>query len=239
MITRVLEDIYVYIDKVQEITDTLSGASNFSLTNDSIGGIVDYGVIEIIVNSGIYDGLTISSNFNTMEISKPLAEGDSLLLDLREEFYTLNGSVFFIDDRLVLEDDVNNTISLAFSGTGDLQVNYTRRQIITNNDDLYFCTGFDMTDNSEIIKSVNIKAQTKIRKTAKKDYQWSINGLCNDQELQKFQSDSGLFRLRLIDEEGVEMQKLANCSIASFQQGASDGGDYTYSLNGSFEKIFN
>lgn len=239
MITLVHEDIFIYIDKLEEITDTLSGASDFSLTNDATGSIVDYGLLYITVNSGSYEALTLSSDLNSVDIIQPLTEGDSMVLDLRNKRYTLNGSVFFIDDYLMLEDDANNTLSLSFFGSGDLEVNYTRNQCVTNDNDLMFCSSLSHNDNSDIITKTNVKGQVKYLKTAKKTYTWDISVLCNDTELEKFESSSGYLRFRLVDEEGMDLGKLSNCVVASIQKSSSDGGDYTCSLSGSFEKFFN
>jgi hypothetical protein len=238
MITLVHEDIYVYIDKIEEKMNTLSGINTFDFSNDSTDSIVDPGVVEIIAKSGSYESLSMYAGFNTITINKPLSEGDIMVLNLRDRFYTLNGVPFLLDGALQMENDTNHTLSLSFVGSGGLDVTYRRNQVFENDMDLFFCTGLDVSQNNEIIKSVNIKAETKVRKTAKKDYQWSINGLWNDTELQKFESSSGLFRLRLVDEDGLGLEKLANCVIASFQKGSSDSGDYNYALNGSFDKIF-
>lgn len=239
MLTLVHEDIYIYIEKVEEQIQTLSGASNFSLTNNSLGSIVDLGVIEISVKSGSYTSLKMSSGTKNITINKPLPSGSSLVLDLREMYYTLNGSPFFLNDYLELKDDANNTISLSFVGTGTVDVKYTRRQVIKNDNDLMFCTSLSHNDNSDIITKTNIKGETKYIKTAKKSFSWDISVLCNDTELEKFESSSGYLRFRLVDEDGVDLGKLSNCVVASVQKGSSDGGDYTCSLNGSFEKFFN
>ena len=239
MITLVHEDIFIYIDKVESVTQSLSGASDFSLTNNSTGSIVDYGSIEINVNSGSYTGLTMSNGVDNITINKPLTAGDTMVLDLRDKHYTLNGSVFFLDDYLTLEDDANNTISLSFVGTGELEVNYTRNQCVTNDNDLMFCSSLSHNDNSDIITKTNVKGQVKYLKSAKKSYSWDISVLCNDTELEKFESSSGYLRFRLVDEEGMDLGKLSNCVVASIQKSSSDGGDYTCSLSGSFEKIFN
>lgn len=238
MLTLVHEDIYVYIDKIQEQLQTVTGTSAVNLSNDARGSVVDQGVIEITINSGSYTAIQIGSGFNSIKINKPLSEGDIILLDLRDRYYTHNDVPFFLETMLDMRDDTNHTINVAFTGTGAFEINYRRNLPVMNNNDLFFCTGLDVSENSEIAKRTNIKAQTKLRKTAKKDYTWSINGLWNDTELNKFESDSGMLRLRLVDESGMELEKLSNCVISSFQKSSSDSGDLTYSLNGSLEKIF-
>ncbi|MEC3606307.1 hypothetical protein P9126_04740 [Bacillus glycinifermentans] len=238
MLTLVHEDIYVYIDKIEEQIQSFSGTSEFVLSNIAYKSIVDQGVIEINATSGSYTSLSLSDGTETLSINQPLSAGDKVVVDLRERFYTLNGAPFLLDGFLELEDDKENTLTLSLTGAGTTEVKYKRNQVVENQMDLYFCTGIDISDNREIVKRTNVKGETKIYKTAKKEYQWSINGLWNDTEIQKFNSSSGLFRLRLVDEDGVEMEKLANCVISSFQKNSSDSGDYTYTLNGNCEKIF-
>ena len=238
MITLIHEDIYVYVDKIEENIQTLSGANNFALTNNSTQSIVDKGLVEIVVNSGSYTGLTLSDGTNTLTITKPLPTGSLIEIDLRNNSYKVDGSLFLFDTVLELKDDFNNALNLVITGTGTATVKYKRNLVVVNNNDLYFCTGLDVSQENDVVYKTNIKGEIKLRKGEKKTFKFGINGLWNETELDKFESGSGMFRLRLVDEDGVELEKLVNCVIASFQKGSSDGGDYTYSLNGSCEKIF-
>ena len=238
MITLVHEDIYVYIDKIEEQTQSVSGTTAISLNNNATDSVVDPGVIKITITSGSYTGVTVSNGTDTLTINKPLATNDVLVLDLRNRRYTLNGTPLFCDAVLDLKDDTFNIINISFTGTGNANIEYTRNQVVLNNSDLYFCTGLNVNQNEEILKTTNIKGKTRNRKTAKKEFTWGISGLWNKTELSKFESSTSLFRLRLVDEEGTELETLANCMISSFQKSSSEGNDFTYSLDGTCEAIF-
>ena len=238
MLTLVHEDIYLYVDRLEEQKQTINSTTNATLINDSRQSVVDHGVITITVTSGSYTGVTVSSETDTLSIYKPLATNDVLVLDLRSRRYTLNDVPFFCDTVLDLKDDTNNTISISFTGTGNANVDYTRNQVVLSNNDLYFCTGLNVNQNGEVVKATDIKGKTRTRKTAKKEFTWSISGLWNETELQKFESSTDLFRFRLVDEDGVDLDKLANCVISSVQKSSSENNDFTYSLDGVCEAIF-
>ena len=238
MLTLVHEDIYLYIDRLEEQKQIINSTTNATLINDSRQSVVDPGVITITVTSGSYTGVTVSSETDTLSIYKPLATNDVLVLDLRNRRYTLNGTPLFCDAVLDLKDDTFNIINISFTGTGNANIEYTRNQVVLNNSDLYFCTGLNVNQNEEILKTTNIKGKTRNRKTAKKEFTWGISGLWNETELKKFESSTGLFRFRLVDEEGTELETLANCMISSFQKSSSEDNDFTYSLDGTCEAIF-
>lgn len=238
MLTLVHEDIYVYIDKIEEIIKSKTGANTFAFSNDSKRQIADPGIFYIEIKEGEYNSLSIEGKYNTVTLTKPLPKGTIILLDFRNSHFKVNGEIVFLDDVFRVQDDDYQEVALHLSGQGEAKVKYFYLSAVENDSDLFFCTSLDVTEAVDIIKGTNVKNQTKLLKTAKKDYTWSINGLWNRDEIGKFASGTKFLRLRFIDEEQNHLETLSNCFVSNVQRGSSEDADYAYSISGTCEGIF-
>lgn len=240
MITLVHEDIYLYIDPVQLDLLTLNNdnANPMTLYNDATEQVVDNGILTIEGVSGSVTGFTINDETKTIPVSVSIGVGDVVVMNFRERYYTKNGVPFLLNNYVEFEDNVVNALILSFSGTGSTEVKYEYYRPFLNNDDLFYCTSFDLNETISTIEKNNIKNQTKNIKNGKKSYTVSINGLWNETEVEKFESESGYFRLRLIDEEGFELDKISNFVINQIQKSSSELSDLTYNISGVCDKVF-
>lgn len=234
MITLYHEDIDVFVDPVELVTLNESG-STYSVINDSIKTIGDLGKMTITVTSGSFTQLVIDMGYDTLTIDMPLPLNSVLVLDFNKMQFTLDGSPIFLNSLPVIQNNVSTTINFYFTGTGTSTLVYEYLKPTINNDSVQFVTSLDAVKNTEIKGKTNLFAKNSYTNTAKKDYQWSINGLCNETEIAKFK---GIFRLRLVDLDGTELETLANCHVLSLQKGSTELTDYTFSITGLCEEIF-
>jgi hypothetical protein len=235
MSTLVHEDIYVYVDPIEENSITKTGSS-IKFVNDSTNKVSDLGVFDITITSGSFSNLTITTPLGTLNTGIPFALNDHIVLDFRELHFTKNGTLIFLEDAIELGNNDISDIDLSFVGTGSATVKYSHTKVIPSNVDLYFCESLDYGEAISRLSKVNIKNETKVLKGEKKDYSFGINGLWNDGELNKFSPE---FNLRLVDEEGKKIDILSGCRIdSSNKSSSSGGGDFSYSLSGIFKKIF-
>lgn len=241
-ITLKHEDIYVYIYKIQSATQTITGstASSISLTNNATNMIADYGELTISVTSGTLTGFILTANSKTISKTVSVTSGQNIKIDLRNKmiYHSANGVTLLGSYDDILNDNASNTITLTCNGTCTKNISYVRNQVTTNNNDLYYCEGLDYSTDSEINSTKDVKGKIKFSKSEKKSHNWSINGLWNNVEFEKFNSPTGRISLKLVDIDLNVLNILANCNITSSSKSSSDDGDYTYSLSGNCEEIY-
>ena len=235
-VTLVHEDIYVYVDPVQEITDTKTAANDFTFTNDAIEQTADIGVFELTVMSGNYSNVVITIGNKTSTINVALAAGEKMVLDFRNRHFMKGGSMYFVDNDIGnLNDNDIGDISIALTGTGSVEITRRYEKAQLNNNDIWFLESVSVDTSYERPKKIIYNGQEKNLKGEKKVHSFSINGLWSQDELRKF---ANKFRMRLVTEDGVKLETLANCAIGSISKNSSSGGDFTYAISGSCEQIF-
>ena len=237
-ITLMHEDIYVYIDKVRENRQLVTGNTLMTITNDATGMVADYGKMIFTVISGNYTKITLSCNGRQLNVYEYITTNNTVEIDLRNKCGKLNGRHFLLDNYITLFDDAINTIKVTLTGSGTINCEYIHNAVINNNNDLYYCQSLNVGKTKEIHSKTNVKGRKILLKTDKKSFNWSINGLWNSEEIDKFNSDTGMICIRVIDIDGNVLDNLANCLITSVSKDSSEGGDYTYAISGECMDIF-
>jgi hypothetical protein len=235
MNTLVHEDIYVYTDPITTVVETKTGTT-FEFTNNATENIIDPGILEITVASGSFTKVNFTVGEQQMNITVPLTVNDKLVLDFRNNIFKKNGSLIFTDNILSFEDDSYVIINLTLTGTGQSSVTYTFDTSIAQYDDLAFLESLSADESFEFKSRTNIKNQKQIKGDVAKTYSFSLSMLWNDEQSINFPDT---FRLRLTDEDGNKLETLAGCRVTSIRKGSSsNGGDYTFEVSGSCEKIY-
>lgn len=233
--TLIHEDIYVYVDPIIEITDAKTAASSFTFVNDAIEQIADLGTFEIEILSGSYTRVVITVGDKKSTFNTTLTVGNKMNINFRDLHFIKGSTLVFTDDIPVLADNTTNNITIALTGTGSAKITRKYNKAQVNNNDIWFLESFSIDTSIEQAKKTLLTGQEKILKSEKKVHSFSINGLWSQEEISKF---TNLFRLRLVDEDGVKLETLTNCVINSTGKSSSSGGDLTYTISGSCEKIF-
>jgi hypothetical protein len=235
MNTLVHEDIYVYTDPLTTVVEMKTGTS-FEFTNNATENIIDPGIFELTVTSGSFTKVNFTVGEQQMNITVPLVVNDKLVLDFRNNIFKKNGSLIFTDNILSFEDDSYTIINLTLTGTGQSSVTYTFDTFIAQYDDLAFLESLSADESFEFKSRTNIKNQKQIKGDVAKTYSFSLSMLWNDEQSINFPDT---FRLRLTDEDGNKLETLAGCRVTSIRKGSSsNGGDYTFEVSGSCEKIY-
>ena len=234
-LTLVHEDIYVYVDEMVT-KKVIKIGKDFSFTNDSLEGIADLGLFEIEITQGNFTGMIISFADQSLTINLPLVIGDKVTLDFRTNTFKKNGTRFYTDNILVLEGNSYTTINVSFLGTGQSEVTYSYNRYEEQSDDLMFVDSISAEENIEYQSRTNIKNKQQYIKGSKKTYSFSISTLWTEEQETVIPDE---FRLRLTDEDGNNLEILAGCRVTSKRKGSSsNGGDYTFEISGSCEKIY-
>jgi hypothetical protein len=235
MITLVHEDICVYLDYM--ISQSLKKTGkNLTFINDSIEGIANLGTFEIEVTQGSFARFTITIDTQVMTFNVPLVVGDKLSVNLDNNIFKKNGSLIFTDSVLTLEDDSYVTIKVDFVGDGIAAATYFYKYYEKRTDDLMFVDSLSYDRSVEYASRAKINNKKKRVSKGKDTYSFSISLIWNEDQAELIGDE---FRLRLIDEEGKPIETMAGCVITSERKGSSsNGGDFTYEISGSFEKIY-
>ncbi|AKA61475.1 hypothetical protein CPT_Stahl47 [Bacillus phage Stahl] len=235
MLTLVHEDICVYLDYM--ISQSLQKTGkNLSFINDSIEGIANLGRFEIEVVQGSFARFTIKIETQTITFNTPLVVGDKLSIDLDKNIFKKNGSMIFTDAILTLEDNSYVNINVDFVGDGTAAVTYFYKYYEKRTDDLMFVDSLSYDKSIEYSSRTNIRNEKKIVGNKKETFSFSLSLIWNEDQAELIDDE---FRLRLIDEEGFPIETMAGCIITSERKGSSsNGGDFTYEISGSFEKIY-
>ena len=231
--TLVHEDIYAYVDPVDEYNIIKTG-SHLEFLNDSRNEVVDQGEFIIICKSGHITKIVINDGYKDIEIPIDLNIGEGIKLDFRNNHFIKSDKLFFLDDIISLKDNKENVISIMTEG-GDAEVSYKYKKATETSNDLMFFEGVNVDETRESIKKTLMNGTEKFIESAKKTYSFSINGIWNQDEISKFVD---VFRLRLVDEEGNALETLAHCVVESKGRSSSSGGDLTYTISGSCQKIY-
>ncbi|AGY48731.1 hypothetical protein Staley_48 [Bacillus phage Staley] len=235
MLTLVHEDICVYLDYM--ISQSLQKTGkNLSFINDSIEGIANLGRFEIEVVQGSFARFTIKIETQTITFNTPLVVGDKLSIDLDKNIFKKNGSMIFTDAILTLEDNSYVNVNVDFVGDGTASVTYFYKYYEKRTDDLMFVDSLSYDKSIEYSSRTNIRNEKKIVGNKKETFSFSLSLIWNEDQAELIDDE---FRLRLIDEEGFPIETMAGCVITSERKGSSsNGGDFTYEISGSFEKIY-
>jgi len=235
MNTLVHEDIYVYTDPLNTVVETKTGTS-FEFVNNATENIIDPGIFEITVTSGSFTKINFTIDEQQMDITVPLTANDKLVLDFRNNIFKKNGSLVFTDNVLSFEDDSYTIINLTLTGIGQSSVTYTFDTFIAQYDDLAFLESLSAEKSIEFQSQTNIKNQKRIKGKGVETYSFSLSMLWNEEQSVDFPES---FRLRLTDEDGNKLETLVGCRVTSIRKGSSsNGGDYTFEISGSCEKIY-
>lgn len=234
--TLMHEDIYVYIDPIDLISDIKTGSS-FTFNNSCLNDIGNFGSLTITVDSGSFTELSIDIGYDNLTVTESITAGDILIIDFNNKKFMLNGTMIFVDKILDIKDDSTTNINVTLTGSGSATAEYSYLAAVNNENDLLYCESLEMAQGYEVIRKLDVQGNIKIKKVAKSEQTWSINGLWNKFELDKFNS-SEMFRLRFIDEEGSEVEILANCVISNINKTSSTTSDYTYTVSGVCQKAF-
>lgn len=232
--TLVHEDIYVFIDKVENYLQTKNG-KEVTVTNNTKDTYADIGIARVTFTSGDATQVKVACNGRTITIKGSFAVNTYIDIDFRKKLYKYNGQVGLLDNYIELVEGTNN--SIVFTSTITMKVEYIYLAPSVNNMDLMFCTSVDVTTNLESLSFKDLRGKTINYKTDTKTHQWSINVIWNDEEEGKFLAPTGLLRIRLIDLDGRSLETLCNCLINSIQKSSSDSGDYTLSISGVCDTI--
>ncbi|AKC02673.1 hypothetical protein CPT_Stills45 [Bacillus phage Stills] len=235
MLTLVHEDICVYLDYM--ISQSLKKTGkNLSFINDSIEGIANLGRFEIEVTQGSFARFTITIESQIVTFNVPMTVGDKISLDLDKNIFKKNGSLIFTDSVLTLEDNSYVNVNLDFVGDGIAAATYFYKYYEKRTDDLMFVDSLSYDRSVEYASRTNIKNQKKRIGKSRDTFSFSISLIWNEDQAELIDDE---FRLRLIDEEGYPIETMAGCVITSERKGSSsNGGDFTYEISGSFEKIY-
>ncbi|AGY48336.1 hypothetical protein Slash_47 [Bacillus phage Slash] len=235
MLTLVHEDICVYLDYM--ISQSLKKTGkNLSFTNDSIEGIANLGKFEIEVVQGSFYWFTISIDSQVIRFDNPLSVGDKLSIDLDKNIFKKNGSMIFTENILTLEDNSYVNVNLDFIGEGIASATYFYKYYEKRTDDLMFVDSLSYDKSIEYSSRTNIQNKKKIVGNKKETFSFSLSLIWNEDQAELIDDE---FRLRLVDEEGYPIETMAGCVITSERKGSSsNGGDFTYEISGSFEKIY-
>lgn len=205
--TLVHEDIYLYVDPITEISDVKTAANSFTFINNAISEIADLGTFDIEIVSGSYTKVVINSGNKTATFNVQLTTGNKLTLNFRDFYFAKGTTLVFSDDIPVLADNANSNITITLTGTGSAKVTRKYNKAQTNNNDVWFLDSFSVDTSVERVKKTLLSGKEKNIKGEKKVHSFSINGLWNQVEISKF---TNLFRIRLVDENGVKLETLAN-----------------------------
>lgn len=234
--TLVHEEIYVYIDPITEVTETQTASNSFTFVNNSLEEIADLGVFDIEVLSGSYSKVVITAGNNkTSTFNIALTTGNKMKLDFRNIHFLKGAELLYAEDIPYLADNSNSNITITLTGTGSANITRKYEKAQVNNSDLWFLESVSIDTNYERPKKILLTGQEKTLKGEKKVHSFSINGIWSQDEISKFTEK---FRMRLVDEEARKLNTLANCVINSSGRSSSSGGDLTYAISGSCEKIF-
>lgn len=236
MLTLVHEDIYVYVDPIIEVTETIKDVIGSCLfTNEATEQIADLGIFEINFSSGNFTQLVITVGNKIATFNETFSTGNKVVLNFRDLVFTKDGALIFCDDIPTLTDNSEEEILVNLTGTGYVQITRTYKQARQSDNDVWFVESLSVDTNIEHLKKTLISGKEKTINSEKKVHSFSINGLWSQEEVSKF---TDLFRIWLVDEEGVRLETLANCRVDSINRTSSSGGDLTYAISGSCEKIF-
>jgi hypothetical protein len=234
-LTLVHEDICVYLD--YQVTQSLKrSGKNITFVNDSIDGIANLGSFHIKVTEGVVDSFNITLDDQLLFFNVPLIPNDIVELDLDRKIYKKNGSMIFTDTYLSLEDNSYKNLVVNFTGTGIAEVTYSYNYYEQREDELIFVDSLSYDRSIEYSQRTNVKNKKNFIGKGKDTYSFSVSLLWNEEQAELI-SDN--FRLRFLDEEGNHLDTLAGCRITSERKGSSsNGGDFTYEISGSCEKIY-
>lgn len=236
MLTLMHEDIYVYVDPIIPVSETKTATNTFTFANDAVEQVSDIGIFTINVSSGDYTKVVVKVGDKTTTINVPLTAGETFVANFRDLYFSKDDSIYFpTDDIVELKDNSKEDIVITLTGSGSATVErmYNKAQI--NDNDVWFVDSISVDHSFEQTKKVLYDGSEKNVRNEKKTYSFSINGLWSQKEIDKF---TDLFRVRLVDEEGTKLETLANCTVNSLNYSSSSGGDFTYAISGSCEKIF-
>lgn len=231
--TLVHEDIYAYVDPIDEYISVKTG-STMDFVNDSRNGVVDQGEFIVTCKSGEVTKLVINDGNKNVEFVIGLKIGEKAKLDFRNNHFSKAGELFFSNDIIDLQDDKENIITVTLEG-GEAEVEYTYEKATEVFTDITFLESINVDETKETIKKTLANGKEKFIKSTKKTYSFSINGIWNRDEIGKF---IDAFRLRLVDENGNPLETLAYCVVDSKGRSSSSGGDLTYTVSGSCQKIY-
>lgn len=232
--TLVHEDVFVYVDPITEISDSKTAANAFTFANNALNEMADLGIFTLTVNSGSYSKVVITAGNKSSTFNVPLAAGEKMTLDFRNLHFSKGSAMYFADDIPSLVDNSNSNITVTLTGTGSATIIRKYLKAQTNNNDIWFVESLSVDTSIEQTKKTLYNGQEKTLKSEKKVHSFSINGIWSETEVSKFTEK---FRLRLVDEDARKLDTLLNCTKSSIGKSSSSGGDLTYSISGSCEKI--
>ena len=236
-ITLMHEDIYIYIDSINNYPQYVEGTGTLSIANDSTGIKADYGKMDITVISGTMNGLLLSCNGKEISFDCSLTAGGTMMISLEDNYYTVNGVKKLSGDRIELSDNKINSMKLTITGDAKIQVEYFHNRSVNNSGDLMFCESFSVKSDFDRTEYVNIHGQKRYSVNEKRTHTWDINGIWNSEEFEKF--NAGSFSIRLVDIDGGLLELLTDCKVKSINKSSSDMSDYVYQISGTCEEIFN
>jgi hypothetical protein len=234
-ITLVHEDIYVYIDPIVLSKQNGQG-KEVTFTNDNRYGANSLGRLRIKANGRI-DSITLNIGGREFIIKKSLSNGQIMTLDFDNNHFKRGDEIFFLNEKLLAKENSFFTISSLVSGQGDGVFEYEYRKPQRNDCDLLFCESIDVDHGPEVSTKTNIHGINSYRDLGTRGYTWGISGIWNQEEIKKFSSPTGMFRLRLVDEDGRNLEVLMNCTINNKSKSSGEGGDYAYTIGGVCEDI--
>jgi len=236
MLTLMHEDIYVYVDPIIPVSEAKTATDTFTFANDAVEQVSDIGIFTINVSSGNYTKVVVKVGDKTTTINVPLAAGETFVANFRDLYFSKDNSIYFpTDDIVELKDNSKEDIVITLTGSGSATVERMYNKVQINDNDVWFVDSISVDHSFEQTKKVLYDGSEKNVRNEKKTYSFSINGLWSQKEIDKF---TDLFRVRLVDEEGTKLETLANCTVNSLNYSSSSGGDFTYAISGSCEKIF-
>lgn len=230
MLTYYLEDFCFYIDKIKE-TSMYEFGKKVSFINNSYG--YDLGILEVDVKDDL-NSLEIKCNGRSMIINGLIKKGSYIVLNFRNMNFTVDGKMIFVNEIPSFVEQEINVISIDASSNSNLKFKYTFNKPDKSNNEVAFINSMDFDENKSFVKSTNIFDKEKQKGIAKTEYSFSISGLWNNDEADKY---SDLFNIRIIDIEGNLVKTLINCSLDSNKNSSSTGNDTAYSLSGKCKLI--
>jgi|SRR5690625_1448100 len=234
MLTLMHEDIYVYIDEIKWSNDAKEGKEIEFIHDKSVSNRL--GVLDIEIAEGEFDSLTVSTDVGSATLSKEMKSGDEIILDFYNASFRLNSQVIFMNSLLEV-DKSEQPITLSFTGEGNAVVFYRQLFAPRNDNDLLFCESLNITTAHVISNRVDIKGNVTNRYAHLESHDWSLGGMWNSDEIQKFHTETGLFNLRFIDEMGNELYTLKRCIINNYGRESSESSDFNFSVSGVCKEI--
>lgn len=220
--------IYLATEELKTITNTFTGVSSFTI--DNADNELRHPKITIIANtegtlSSISDGINdVNLSIGTLSI------GDVVVLDFKNQEYTLNGnsilgSLVFVDSLLSIFEDSQITISISASNSYDVAVEYLG---YTTEEGIAYLETFSV----DYKKDYSIKRGYKTRdivssKVSQNDYSVSFSKLNVEDKYLNDIMDGKVFRVKFNKENPLSLNNVTHTLLGvSFE-----------SYKGGFNKI--